>query len=184
MRDQDHELLRLGVRDYQPSTGRWTAKDPILFWGGLNLYAYVANDPQNRLDRVGLQEDCPAISLSEFIEEQGERVRWGMSSEEFVNWSTSIYELGMMQDELILTLTTPDHAGGVDPSYMQGLWKEHIEIMGPSMLLENNRIEGSEYFESLPLETQWSLIERFNWHETKGLRRVDTQQQAAQTSFY
>jgi len=35
---------------------RWTAKDPILFAGGLsNLYEYCANDPVNYVDLDGLQ---------------------------------------------------------------------------------------------------------------------------------
>ena len=29
--DQDTKLTRFGARDYDPVTGRWTAKDPILF---------------------------------------------------------------------------------------------------------------------------------------------------------
>jgi len=53
MADPDHELIRFGARDYQPSTGRWTAKDPILFNGGLNLYGYVGNDPVNWVDPKG-----------------------------------------------------------------------------------------------------------------------------------
>ena len=53
MADPDHELIRFGVRDYQPSTGRWTAKDPILFNGGLNLYAYAGSDPVNLVDQEG-----------------------------------------------------------------------------------------------------------------------------------
>ena len=53
MSDPDHELLRFGARDYQPSTGRWTAKDPILFAGGRNLYGYLGNDPVNFVDRDG-----------------------------------------------------------------------------------------------------------------------------------
>ena len=53
MADPDHELIRFGARDYQPSTGRWTAKDPILFKGGFNLYGYVGNDPVNLTDREG-----------------------------------------------------------------------------------------------------------------------------------
>jgi RHS repeat-associated protein len=55
MADPEHELIRFGERDYQPSAGRWTAKDPILFLGGLNLYRYAGNDPVNRADRAGLQ---------------------------------------------------------------------------------------------------------------------------------
>ncbi|MDG4551042.1 MAG: RHS repeat-associated core domain-containing protein [Candidatus Contendobacter sp.] len=57
--DQDTGLVRFGARDYDPETGRWTAKDPILFAGGdANLYAYVQNDPVNWVDTKGLlQED-------------------------------------------------------------------------------------------------------------------------------
>jgi uncharacterized protein RhaS with RHS repeats len=47
--------MRFGYRDYDPETGRWTAKDPAGF-GGLdtNLYGYVYNDPVNLIDPVGL----------------------------------------------------------------------------------------------------------------------------------
>ena len=54
LRDPAHELIRFGARDYQPSTGRWTAKDPILFSGAWHLYAYVGNDPVNWVDSSGL----------------------------------------------------------------------------------------------------------------------------------
>lgn len=44
-------------KDYDPETGRWTTKDPILFGGGdANLYGYVANDPINGLDPSGLSD--------------------------------------------------------------------------------------------------------------------------------
>ncbi|HED52388.1 MAG TPA: hypothetical protein ENI83_02410, partial [Gammaproteobacteria bacterium] len=52
--DPDTGLVRFGVRDYDPDTGRWTAKDPLLFRGGTaNLYGYVNNDPVNRIDPDG-----------------------------------------------------------------------------------------------------------------------------------
>ena len=52
--DQDTKLVRFGARDYDPSTGRWTAKDPIGFNGGdTNLYGYVIADPINLLDPGG-----------------------------------------------------------------------------------------------------------------------------------
>lgn len=68
--DPDQELIRFGARDYQPSTGRWTAKDPILIGGGFRLYGYLANDPLNRTDRAGLQENagCRSGGFRRFLD--------------------------------------------------------------------------------------------------------------------
>lgn len=53
--DTDTKLVRFGARDYDPDTGRWTAKDPILFAGrDMNLYGYTLNDPVNLHDPFGL----------------------------------------------------------------------------------------------------------------------------------
>jgi RHS repeat-associated protein len=55
LHDRDTGLIRLGFRDYDPDTGRWTAKDPILFGSGnLDLYGYCLNDPINLIDPWGL----------------------------------------------------------------------------------------------------------------------------------
>ncbi|MBF0550837.1 MAG: RHS repeat-associated core domain-containing protein [Deltaproteobacteria bacterium] len=60
--DRDSGLTRFGARDYDASTGRWTAKDPILFKGGDNsLYGYVLNDPVNSFDPNGLIGHCGFI---------------------------------------------------------------------------------------------------------------------------
>ena len=54
--DENTGLVRFGYRDYDPYTGRWTAKDPIFFKGGQgNLYVYVQNNPVNYIDPDGLR---------------------------------------------------------------------------------------------------------------------------------
>jgi RHS repeat-associated protein len=54
LHDPQTKLTRFGARDYDAETGRWTAKDPILFSGGdSNLYGYVVNDPINFIDPYG-----------------------------------------------------------------------------------------------------------------------------------
>lgn len=51
----------MGARDYNPETGRWLERDPILFNGGqTNLYEYVGNDPVNNIDPSGL---CAPVAI-------------------------------------------------------------------------------------------------------------------------
>ena len=53
--DVDTGLVHFGARDYDPDTGMWTAKDPILFKGrDTNLFGYVLKDPVNLIDPLGL----------------------------------------------------------------------------------------------------------------------------------
>ncbi|MDP3478236.1 MAG: RHS repeat-associated core domain-containing protein [Desulfoprunum sp.] len=49
-------------RYYDPETGRYISADPIGLDGGMNLYAYVSNDPVNWIDPWGL------ISCHDFVE--------------------------------------------------------------------------------------------------------------------
>jgi RHS repeat-associated protein len=57
--DRDTGLVRFGARDYDPGTGRWTAKDELRFSSGVaNLFVYSSSDPINRLDLDGLAEIC------------------------------------------------------------------------------------------------------------------------------
>ena len=49
--DSDTGLTHFGYREYDSFTGKWTAKDPLLFGGGdSNLYGYVLEDPVNLVD--------------------------------------------------------------------------------------------------------------------------------------
>jgi len=48
-------LVIAPYRFYDPKRGRWLSRDPIGIAGGINLYAYVNNNPINYVDPLGLQ---------------------------------------------------------------------------------------------------------------------------------
>jgi len=71
MYDADTGLVRFGARDYDPSFGRWTAKDPIRFVGdGPNLFAYAFNDPVNRSDPSGLLSFGDACTIASTCQDE------------------------------------------------------------------------------------------------------------------
>ncbi len=56
--DEDTKLVHFGYREYDPVTGRWLSKDPLLFGGrDSNLYGYVLQDPVNGIDPTGLSKE-------------------------------------------------------------------------------------------------------------------------------
>ena len=52
--DEKTNLVYYGRRFYDPAFGRWLTPDPAGFTDGMNLYAFVHNDPLTHFDEYGL----------------------------------------------------------------------------------------------------------------------------------
>ena len=77
-------LVRFGLRDYEPATGRFTAKDPILHEGGMNLFVYAGNNPVAQRDPSGMDEIDPSLLT---LPTPGERIVGHFNK--FVEWVKS-----------------------------------------------------------------------------------------------
>jgi len=70
-------LYNFGRRFYDPWLGRWLSPDPIEEEGGVNLYCFVANDPINNVDALGLYTlgDAKTSLINKKIAKEGST--WG-----------------------------------------------------------------------------------------------------------
>jgi len=57
--DPDLQELHVRARFYDPTSGRFVSRDPLVFADGVNLYRYSANRPTSLTDPSGLQPPLP-----------------------------------------------------------------------------------------------------------------------------
>lgn len=101
--DRHTGFVRFGARDYDPRTGRWTVKDPILFYGGVtNLYSYVDGDPIDHLDPLGLDWFRPQYSKYIVGRENSGLVEPGKGIGKFIDdYVPAGHTFGMLHDSLV-----------------------------------------------------------------------------------
>ena len=135
--DQHTKLTRFGARDYDAETGRWTAKDPIKFFGGNpNLYGYVLNDPVNGIDPWGLLE-CQLYELP------------NIDKEKLPEWLRKIYEKGKEYEKFNI------------PGFekIPGTLKPEVDLPGidPKNLLSNPKQEMDKILKDSTIKLKYEL---------------------------
>lgn len=101
-RHQTSGLSLTMYRAYDPELGRWLSRDPIQEEGGVNLYAYVLNNPVTFIDPLGLDPYLPdparkppgwspswptgTDKRGEFSQDPGTGKKWYPSPEDKGHW--------------------------------------------------------------------------------------------------
>ena len=87
--DNETGLQLLTNRYYDPHSGRFLVQDPISYNGGINLYAYVANNPANIIDPLGL--DGWGNDVADWLDNKIEAGRQYLESDlDAVNFNTAV----------------------------------------------------------------------------------------------
>ena len=96
--DEQTGLVRFGARDYDAGVGRWLAKDPIRFFGSINLYLYAVNNPVNYIDIYGFSDlvfDRSESTLTLYDSDGNEIGSWTAHNnvaEGFEEWPEGTYD--------------------------------------------------------------------------------------------
>jgi RHS repeat-associated protein len=93
--DDETQLYYYRARMYHPYIGRFMQPDPIGYDDGLNMYAYVTNNPINLLDPFGLDKEGPLPEDCTEILAKG-REYW----RPWHHWSGGLHDYGHNQGGL------------------------------------------------------------------------------------
>lgn len=92
--ESDTGLYYYRARDYHPGWGRFIQPDPLGYADGMNVYAYVGNDPLNYIDPTGLYGQGALDTLGGAADEFSMGLTSGITDYLGVNKTSTEYMVG------------------------------------------------------------------------------------------
>ena len=160
-------------RYYSPELGRWTKRDDIEEIGGMNLYAFVNNDPINKIDFLGLE----IVGKKEII--NLDKILFGLNSPEIYMakekvkiWDTTgkLEIMGSKNKQTVkvvaMNVSTKIDDSSVKACYSDGTWDEFTVTIIRPYKIERTSLTTVNIL-SLPLlhrykwKIVWTLYDQF-----------------------
>jgi RHS repeat-associated protein len=156
-------LYYYGYRFYDPNTQRWPSRDPIGELGGINLYAYVLNDPLNLIDPYGLHwtdyipDFVVAPGVVNFAAGMGDNLSFGLTDmardaldiNDSVNKCAGAYSAGEWAGTALSAATGV--AGGIKAAGVKGAGREFSHWIpnrmgGPRSIWNGNYVSPARHY--------------------------------------
>jgi RHS repeat-associated protein len=156
-------------RAYDSDLGRWLSIDPIGEFGGLNLYAYVANNPINAVDFFGLSECSDLANVITRIEHitQGAINSLGNLNKQFehANYLQDLQLVADLADLLDVTSIPFELEENAEKLAYRGtarvggkIWKKQVAKATKLINEENDKVVG----DALALDALPQLVAQVN----------------------
>jgi RHS repeat-associated protein len=132
--DEGVSLYHFAKRSYDPKIGKWLTPDPLGFADGINLYAYVHNNPMNLVDPYGLWAEG-LTSWYQHAKQFGHSFYRGFIDD--TTWGASNYMLG--DHNISSTMEKFGYYAGTGSSMAAGLvyggtWLKGVRLGGKAAL--------------------------------------------------
>ena len=153
------DIYYFRARHYHPGLGRFLQTDPIGYAGGINLYAYVGNDPLNAIDPEGLLAQQFGSATWNLLTPGGRASQQALAEFQQGNYGSAALQFGIGLAEAGVTVAT------LGTGYVASVASRAASSVGSAVGALRSTVSNTA---DLTRVGRWMSIQEFNQMSTTG----------------